>query len=473
MCLVLLKTFVFIRVHSWSIETSFIMSVKVRFAPSPTGHLHVGNARTALITWLFARAQGGHFLLRIDDTDQERSKPEYEEAIESSLVWMDLAWDEKARQRDRTGRYQEQIEKLKEKGRLYPCYETPEELSLMRKTLLSRGKPPIYDRAALELSDARKKKYEDEGRRPHWRFKLDHGPIEWHDLIRGEVKFNGADLSDPVVIREDASPLYHLCSVIDDIDYDITHVVRGEDHVSNTASHVQMFEALEATPPSFVHLPLISDAEGGKLSKRLGSMSVKDLREEEKLEPMALVSLLARMGTSDPIEAHTAIQPLIESFDFSKFSRGTPKFDTDELLRLNARIIHATEFDDVNVRLARMGLPDLDEEFWVAVRPNLQKLEDIKEWWGVAKGPVEPLIEDPAFIEEAATLLPDTPWDSQTWSTWTREVKEKTGRKGKELFMPLRQALTGMDHGPELANLLLLIGPEKTRERLQSHKKAA
>lgn len=448
------------------------MSVRVRFAPSPTGYLHVGNARTALITWLFARSKQGHFLLRIDDTDTERSKPEYETAIEDGLVWMNLAWDEKARQRDRQDRYQTLIEKLKESGRLYPCYETPSELSLKRKTQLSRGQPPIYDRAALNLTDEQKAKYEAEGRAPHWRFKLEHKPIEWDDLVRGKVSFSGSDMSDPVLIREDGSPLYHLCSVIDDIDYDITHVVRGEDHVSNTATHIQMFEALGATPPIFAHLPLISDLEGGKLSKRLGSTSVNDVRDTEGLEPMALVSLLARLGTSDPIEAFSSIQPLVESFDFSKFSRGSPKFDTDELLRLNSKILHETSFDDVNVRLANMDLADLDEEFWNAVRPNLSKLSDIKEWWQVANGPVNPVVDDTDFAEKAARLMPEGPWTESTWKEWTDAVKAETGRKGRELFMPLRQALTGMDHGPELSVLLPLIGPEKARARL-TRKKAA
>ncbi|HOO82474.1 MAG TPA: glutamate--tRNA ligase, partial [Alphaproteobacteria bacterium] len=326
------------------------MSVKVRFAPSPTGMLHVGNARTALMTWLFARSQGGRFLLRIDDTDPERSKVEYELAIEDSLMWLGLNWDEKANQKDRLARYQEQIAKLQEAGRIYPCYETPEELGLMRKTLLSRSKPPIYDRAALSLTDAQIAKYEAEGRRPHWRFKLNHEPIEWNDHIRGEVKFNGSDLSDPVVIREDGSPLYHLCSVIDDIDFDITHIIRGEDHVSNTATHIQMFEALGAVPPEFAHNALISDAEGGKLSKRLGSLSIRDLRETEGLEAMAVSSLLARLGTSDPIEAFTSLEPLVESFDFSKFSRASAKFDPAEIFRLNAKIIHDTPFEAVNVR---------------------------------------------------------------------------------------------------------------------------
>lgn len=449
------------------------MSVRVRFAPSPTGYLHVGNARTALITWLFARKMNGHFLLRIDDTDLERSKAEYETAIEDALVWMGMEWDEKANQKARVARYDEQIEKLKADGRLYPCYETAEELSLKRKTLLGRGLPPIYDRAALELSDEQKAAYEDQGRKAHWRFKMNHTPIEWNDLVRGDVRFNGADISDPVVIREDGSPLYHLCSVIDDIDYDITHIIRGEDHVSNTASHIQMFEALGAKKPDFAHLPLLSDSEGGKLSKRLGSLSIHELRDHEKLEPMAIVSLMARLGTSDPIEPFTEIAPVIDSFDFSKFSRGTPKFDSEELMRLNAKILHSTPFDDVNVRLAHIGLPELDENFWYAVRPNLVKLEDITEWWQVAHGPVNPVIEDNEYITAAADLLPPEPWNENTWKEWTEAVKGATGRKGKELFMPLRQALTGMTHGPELADLLPLIGPEKVKERLTGRKQAA
>ncbi|MFK7839946.1 MAG: glutamate--tRNA ligase, partial [Bdellovibrionales bacterium] len=336
------------------------MSVRVRFAPSPTGMLHIGNARTALITWLFARSQNGHFLLRIDDTDNERSKVEYEEAIEESLRWLGLDWDEKENQKNRLARYDEQIEMLKANGRLYACYETPEELSLKRKSLLSRGKPPIYDRAALELSDEQIAGYEADGRRPHWRFKLLAEPIEWVDHIRGDVKFHGKDLSDPVVLREDGSPLYHLCSVIDDIDFNITHVVRGEDHVSNTATHVQMFEALADHVPDFAHLPLISDAEGGKLSKRLGSLSIFDIRDNEGLEPMSVCSLLSRLGTSEPIEAFSDIDPLIESFGFDKFSRGTPKLDPDELLRLNAKIMHETDFESVESRLADLGLNDMD-----------------------------------------------------------------------------------------------------------------
>jgi len=441
------------------------MSVKVRFAPSPTGMLHVGNARTALITWLFTRANKGHFLLRIDDTDQERSKKEYEEAILSGLKWLGMDWDSKARQRDRSEIYNSKIEQLKSAGRLYPCYETPNELDLKRKSQLSRKLPPIYDRESLNLTDEQIKTYEDEGRKPHWRFKMDHKPIEWNDLVRGDIKFNGADLSDPVLIREDGTPLYHICSVIDDIEYEITHVIRGEDHVSNTACHIQMFEALGAKPPQFAHLPLLSDKEGGKLSKRIGSLSLSDL-QEEGLEAMSIVSLMARLGTSDSIEPFTDVNDIIITFDILKFSRGTPKFDEEELNRINAKILHEMDFLAIKGRLNSIGLSDIDEEFWLAVRPNIEKLSDLQEWWQVAKGPVTPKIDDVEFISQALELLPSAPWNENTWKEWTKAVKEKTGRKGRDLFMPLRQALTGMDHGPELGLLLLLIGEDKVKERL-------
>jgi len=444
------------------------MSVKVRFAPSPTGYLHIGNARASIITWLFARKMNGHFLLRIDDTDVERSKAEYELAIEDGLTWLGLNWDDKANQKDRMDRYAEVIEQLKADGRVYACYETPEELGLKRKTQLSRGVPPTYDRAGLKLTDEEKEKFEANGRKPHWRFKMNHTPIHWDDHIRGAVDFDGKDLSDPVVLREDGTPLYHLCSVIDDVDFGITHVVRGEDHVSNTATHVQMFEAICGKAPEFAHLPLISDAEGGKLSKRIGSLSLNDIKRDEGLEPMAIISLIARLGTSDPIEAFTEMQPLIDNFDFEKFSRNSPKFDTEELLRLNARILHDSDFKDVQAKLALLGITDVDEDFWNAVRPNLERLSDIKEWCDVVNNPVTATLDadDKDFIAKAAELLPPAPWNENTWNEWTGKIKEATDRKGKTLFMPLRHALTGMDHGPELPVLLLLLGPGKTLERL-------
>jgi glutamyl-tRNA synthetase len=450
---------------------------KVRFAPSPTGLLHIGNARTAIITWLFAQNQGGSMLLRIDDTDLERSKDEYIEALKEDLTWLGLNWDELAHQRQRLDRYDSVIEKLKADGRLYACYETPTELELKRKSLLSRGLPPIYDREALELSDEDKAKYEAEGRRPHWRFKLNHAPIEWDDLVRGPVSFHGKDMSDPVLIREDGSPLYHICSVIDDIDFDITHVIRGEDHVSNTATHVQMIEAVGGTVPTFAHLPLLTDSDGGKLSKRLGSLSLQEYRTQEGIEPMAIISLLARLGTSDPIEAFSDHKPLIDSFDFGKFSKGAPKCDVDELWRLNAKILHDMPHEKAQEKLnaSCSGAMQISEEYWNAIRGNLEKFSDLKSYWDITDGDAQAVIdaEDEDFVALALEHMPAAPWDETTWGTWINVVKAESGRKGKSLFMPMRKALTGMEHGPELDKLLPLIGPEKVTERLSIARKAA
>lgn len=447
------------------------MSVAVRFAPSPTGRLHVGNIRLALVNWLFARKAGGSFLLRMDDTDEERSRPEYAEGIERDLTWLGLTWDRFARESDRYGRYDEVAAALKAAGRLYPCYETPEELSLKRASLVSQGRPPIYDRAALRLTEADRARLEGEGRRPHWRFKLEHRPVEWTDLVRGPVHFEGAVLSDPVLIREDGRPLYTLTSVVDDADLAITHVIRGEDHVANTAVQIQIFEAVGSQEngsavPVFAHLPLLTDAGGQGLSKRLGSLSVGSLRDDEGIEPLALASLLAKLGTSDPIEARLTLDELVAEFDIAKVSRATPKFDPEELLRLNARLLHLMPFERVAEELAALGLGGADGVFWEAVRANLTRISDAREWWEVTHAPVAPAVDDAGFLAEAARLLPEEPWDLATWSAWTGAVKGATGRKGKELFLPLRRALTGRDHGPELKNLLPLIGRARALRRL-------
>ena len=443
--------------------------MKTRFAPSPTGKLHIGNARTALITWLATRHGNGQFLLRIDDTDRERSKDEYTEAIKRDLTWLGLDWDELAHQRDRQEIYDQKIEELKAAGRLYPCYETPEQLELKRKTLLNKGQPPIYDRAALDLSDEERGTLEGQGLRPHWRFKLNHDEIIWDDKVRGAVRFHGKDLSDPVVLREDGSPLYHLCSVIDDIDFGITHVVRGEDHVSNTATHVQMFEALGGHVPEFAHLPLLSDAQGGKLSKRIGSLSIEAIRDEEGLEAMAVNSLLARLGTSEPIEAFDSLAPLTESFDFAKFSRGTPKADPDELLRLNAKIIHDLPFDCVKDRLSAEYQHQINRDYWRAIRPNISRVDDIEQWLSITHGTISAELDsaDLDYVRMTAGLLPEGELTAESWAVWIAAIKEQTERKGKALFMPLRQALSGMSHGPEMDKLLPLIGRERALERLK------
>jgi glutamyl-tRNA synthetase len=440
--------------------------IVTRFAPSPTGLLHVGNARTALVAWLFARHAGGRFLLRVDDTDTERSEEAYIAAIRRDLAWLGLDWDAEVRQSDRMPAYDAAIDRLKAAGRLYPCYETPDELALKRRSQLQQNRPPIYDRAALAMTEADRARFEAEGRRPHWRFLLAHAPIAWEDLVRGPVRFEGRDLSDPVIVREDGRPLYHICSVVDDIALAITHVVRGEDHVANTAAHIQMTEALGAAPPAFVHLPLLADAAGKGLSKRLGSLTLESLREAAGLEPMAVVSLLARLGTADPVVPQTRLAPLVECFDIERFGRATPKFDPDELKRLNPQVLHHLDFADIAGRLPGLGLPDVDPGFWEAVRPNLTVFADLADWWRVAKGPVAPQIADADFAAAAADALPSEPWDEETWSRWVETVKARTGLKGKALFRPLRLALTGRESGPELKVLLPLIGRDRARARL-------
>lgn len=444
------------------------MSVVARFAPSPTGYLHVGNARIALVNWLFARKHDGRFLLRLDDTDLERSRPEYAAAIEEDLRWLGLAWDAFARESDRMDRYADAFERLRAAGRLYPAYETPEELDYKRKRQLARGEPPRYDRAALRLSDAERLRLEGEGRRPHWRFRLADADVAWDDLVRGPTHFSGAHLGDPVLFRADRRPLYTLSSVVDDVDFGITHVIRGEDHVSNTAVQLQIFAALGADPAAigFAHLSLLTDAGGGGLSKRHGSLSLRELRRQG-IEPMAVNSLLARLGTSDPVEPFADLDELLAGFDLSRFGRAAPKFDPAELERLNEAVLHRLPFAAVRGRLAAMGLADMDAALWEAVRPNLKRLSDAAEWHAVCHRPVAPVVTDPEFTAAAADLLPPEPWNAGTWAAWTAAVKARTGRSGKALFRPLRLALTGRDHGPELKTLLPQIGRERALARLQ------
>lgn len=440
------------------------MTVITRFAPSPTGNLHVGNIRAALHNWLWARKSGGRFLLRLDDTDLERSRPEYADAIKADLGWLGLHWDGEEKQSDRFALYEEKFERLKASGRVYPAYETSQELDLRRKVLLGRGLPPVYDRAALSLTPDQVAAYEAEGRKPHWRFKLDHGqPIAWTDLIRGDQRFDPKLLSDPVIRRADGSWLYMLPSVIDDIDMAVTHVLRGEDHVSNTATQIQMFAALGAPLPHFAHEALLTGSEG-KLSKRLGSLGVAHFREAG-LEPIALIALLARLGTSMPIEPVTELQPLIDSFDFAHFGRAPARFDEAELAALNQKIVHMLPYRAVTGRLPE----GMDEAGWEAIRPNLETVAQAADWWRIVTGPIEapePEQEDRAFLAAAHEMLLDLSFDADIWRTLTGGLKDQTGRKGKQLFLPLRRALTGLDHGPDMSQLLPLIGREEALERL-------
>lgn len=441
------------------------MTVTVRFAPSPTGLLHVGNARVALINWLFAKAHGGYFLLRYDDTDLARSTKAFEEGIGRDLAWLGLEWDKKAWQSKRLDKYQAAADKLRADGRLYACWETPEELDYKRKRQLARGLPPVYDRAGLHLPAAERAKYEAEGRKPHWRFKLDHKDVRWDDLVRGDSHVNCASLSDPVLIRADGTFLYTLPSVVDDIEFAVSHIIRGEDHVTNSAPQIQLFKALGAEPPAFAHLPLLTDISGAGLSKRLGSLSLADLRDQG-VEAMAVNSLLAKLGTSDAIELRTTLDQLVDEFDIEHFSRATPKFDPAELANLNARLLHVLPFDHVAPRLAALGLDGAGPAFWDAVKANLSSIADAAAWWPVVAGPIQPVVEDAAFLAQAAQLLPEGGWDQATWGAWTNAVKQATGRKGRELFHPLRLALTGRENGPELKLLLPLIGRDKALARL-------
>lgn len=442
------------------------MTVITRFAPSPTGHLHVGNLRTAIHNWMWARRHNGRFLLRLDDTDVERSRAEYAEGIRADLAWLGLTPDGEVKQSDRFALYEARFAELRDAGRVYPCYETAQELDLKRKVQLGRGLPPVYDRAALSLTPDQIAAYEAEGRSPHWRFRLDHdAPIAWDDMVRGSQHFDPKLLSDPVIRRADGSWLYMLPSVIDDVDMGITHVVRGEDHVTNTAAQIQMFSALGASPPAFAHEALLVGSEG-KLSKRLGSLGISTFREQG-LEAMALIALLARIGTSDPVIPVSDPAPLIEHFDFAHFGRAPARFDEGELKLLNQKIVHQLDYGAVKDRL-----PDgVSEAGWLALRPNLEIVADITNWWRIVKGPLSPPApeaEDAPYLAAAADVLASLPFDAGIWPALTERLKGETGRKGKALFLPLRRALTGLDHGPDMAALLPLIGRDEALKRLSA-----
>jgi len=440
------------------------MTTTVRFAPSPTGLLHVGNARTAIVNYLFARKSGGKFLLRIDDTDTERSKPEYEAAIIDVLGWLGIGHDLFARQSERAPAHQAAADKLKEAGLLYPCYETQLELDRRRQRQISSGKPPVYDRAALKLTAEERAALEASGRRAHWRFKLSQTKVKWTDLIRGEVEIDTAHLSDPVLIREDGRFLYTLPSVVDDVDFAITHIIRGEDHVTNTAVQIEIFEALAGKAPAFAHHPLLIGAGGEALSKRLGSLSLAMLRDDG-LEPMALASYLAKTGTSDPIAPFATMDELVAGFAMEKIARAPAHFDPAELTNLNAKLLHLVPYEAVKARLEAASVGG--EAFWDAVKANLTRFSDVKEFWPLVVGPVTPVITNPPVCFVAAQALPPEPWDETTWSTWTKAVSGQTGAKGKDLFHPLRLALTGLEHGPELKKLLPLMGRTRALARLK------
>ncbi len=430
-----------------------------RFAPSPTGFLHVGNLRTALMNYLIARKAGGTFILRIDDTDPERSKQEYVDAIQHDLEWLGLTWDRMERQSERLDRYAAAADALRDKARFYEAFETPVELDLKRKKQLNMGKPPVYDRAALTLSDDEKDALRAERGNGVWRFQLDHARIEWTDGILGDISIDAASVSDPVLIRGDGQVLYTLASVVDDTEMGVTHVVRGSDHVTNTATQIQIIEALGGSITTFAHHSLLTGPQGESLSKRLGSLSLRDFREQG-VEPMALLSLLARLGSSDPVELRGSLEELAEHFEPARFGSAPTKFDQADLFPLTARVLHERPFEDVSGEIAGLGVPDdIAPKFWEVMRANVTTMADLAPWWEICRDGAEPIIaeEDAEFVREAMALLPDAPFDAETWSAWTSAVKDATGRKGKGLFMPLRLAVTGQARGPDMGSLMPLL----------------
>ncbi len=429
-----------------------------RFAPSPTGYLHIGNLRAALFNYLIARQQGGSFILRLDDTDPVRSKPEYANAIREDLRWLGLEWDREETQSARLGRYDEVAAELRAAGRLYECFESPTELDLKRKKQLNMGLPPVYDRAALALTEAEKDTLRAE-RGSYWRFQLDHKRIEWEDGILGAQSIDAASVSDPVLIRADGQVLYTLASVTDDTDMGITHVVRGLDHVTNTATQIQIIEAMGCKLPSFAHHSMLTGAQGEALSKRLGVLALRDLRAAG-VEPMAILSLMARLGSSKPVELRKHIDEIVKGFDLRDFNASPTKFDEADLGPLSARWFHTVPAADMASELAAVGVPaDKAEDFWAAIRENINTRADIATWWDLCQNGTTPEIapDDLDFVREALASLPPRPFDQTTWPSWTAEMKAKTGRKGKGLFMPLRKALTGSPHGPDMKRLLPLL----------------
>ena len=440
----------------------------VRFAPSPTGRIHIGNARTALLNWLFAKHRRGRFILRFDDTDAERSRAEYADAIAGDLAWLGIVPDFSCRQSQRMALYEAAALKLREAGRLYPAYETADELDRRRKRQQALGRPPIYDRAALRLAAEERAALEAQGRRPHWRFRLEPKIVQWDDRVRGPSHIDASSLSDPVLVREDGSYLYTLPSVVDDIDLGVTDVIRGEDHVTNTAVQIQIFEALVGKAPAFGHHNLLTDASGEGLSKRTGALSIASLRESG-VEALAAAALAVLVGSAEAVRPIASLDELAETFDLARLSHGAARFDEAELRALSARTLHGLSYAAVRERLVALEIVGAEAEpFWNAVRGNLAEINEARDWWRVVHGEIEPVVEDAGFLAQAAALLPEAPWDQTTWGVWTAALKAATGRKGRALFHPLRLALTGCESGPELAALLPLIGRIKASGRLSA-----
>jgi glutamyl-tRNA synthetase len=441
------------------------MKIITRFAPSPTGKLHIGNARIALLNFLYTRKYGGQFILRIDNTDRERSKKEFEDLIKKDLKWLGLDWDIEFDQNSRVNHYEDIKQKLIEAGDLYPCYETQQELEIKRKSLLSRSLPPIYDRASLKLSKDEIERYKEQGLRPHYRYKIKDRQIMWNDMIKEEVKYESKYLSDPILIREDGTMTYMLCSTIDDVDYGISHVIRGEDHITNTAIQIQLFHALGATPPTFAHLGLIK-TKASKISKREGGFDIESLRENENFEPISICNFLSSIGTSKNVTTHTNLKFLIEEFDINIFSKNSTIYEKKDIEIINEKIINNLTYQEVYKKLKNAIGIDISEEFWQSVKHNIKRLNEVKIWWDICYNFKIKYSWSNEYLEIAKSILPEGNLDNQTWKKWTEALKEKTNKTGKDLYLPLRLALTGMESGPELSILLPMIGREEIVRRL-------
>ena len=441
------------------------MTSKSRFAPSPTGLLHIGNARSAVINWAHIKNKGGEFILRIDDTDTERSKKEYENKIKKDLLWLGLSWSKTFNQSQRKEIYDKKILFLKESNKIYPCFESLEELSLKRKTLLSSGKPPIYDRSALKLTTDQIEDLITKGQAPHWRFKLEDEIIEWQDLIKGKISFDTKNLSDPVLIREDGSLLYHLHSVVDDIEENITDIIRGEDHITNTAFHIQLFKSLNAHVPRFGHHPFLTDEEGKSFGKRLGSLSIQKMYEDG-FESLTLLNYLLSIGTSKNLSKEKNIDLLVNNFNINSLASSSPKFSINVLKLLNKDMLQSYDFSDVKQKFIDLKIKDASEDFWIFIKNNINYFSESLDWISVINSNETYIDNSNDYLNIAAELLPEDPYDETTWDVWTDLIKNQTGKKGKELFMPIRFALTGRNKGPELKYLLPLLTKKHILKKL-------
>ena len=440
------------------------MTINLRFAPSPTGDLHLGNLRTALINWLLAKKLNGNFMLRIDDTDTARSEERFVHSIINDLGWLGIVHDKLVRQSERLDRYQAKIEQLKNIGKLYPCFETKEELERKKKLPIASGRPPIYDRQSLNLSTKEKEKYSREGRKPYWRLLLEEKTVSWKDLIKGEIDIDLKNTSDPVLVRQDGTPLFTLTSVVDDIELQISHVVRGDDHISNTAAQILLTEYLGGSNVSYAHHSLLTTKSGEAFSKREKSLGLDSCRKQG-IEAMTINSFLAKISTSDAISCFYNMEGLIKDFDISKISESPAKFNIIDLQRLNVKLIQGLDYHDAKNRFDEMNIK-VTKELWLAIKNNIISLAEAEIWLSIISKHVVPIIKDKKITELASSLLPDEPWNENTWDTWISKIKEKTSVRGKDLMFPIRLAITGREGGPEMKKLLPLLKKELVKKRL-------